>query len=77
MKCDGCPALHKEGFEYPEEYCFLGEEDFEFSDGSIGCRRKSLTKIEKDLKIAREIDCEAFANECGKMVEFFQKEKLI
>lgn len=74
MKCNGCDALIQEGFEYPEDYCGLGEELKEFNDGSVGCNRKSVNKIRKDLEIARKIDNEAFANECGRMVEFWEKE---
>jgi hypothetical protein len=75
MKCINCPALCREGYEYPEEYCFLGEEDIEFKDGSIGCHRKSISKIKRDLKIAREIDAEAFAYEAGRMVKYFDELK--
>lgn len=76
MKCDNCPAQFKEGYEYPGYYCGLGEEDREFYDGSVGCNRKSRNKIKKDLEIVRKIDNEAFAYECGKMVEFWESENM-
>ena len=52
MKCDNCPALRTEGYEYPETYCCVYGEDecFEFKDGSLGCRHR-LATIEKKLAI--------------------------
>jgi len=72
MKCENCPALgNNSGYEHDadEWWCNLGEEDKEFNDGSTGCNRKSLSKIKRDLEIARKIDAEAFATECGKFCE--------
>jgi hypothetical protein len=74
VRCDSCPALLKEGYEYPEGYCGLGEEEKEFFNGTFGCNRRSTTKIEKDLKNAQELEIEAFAEECGRMVEFWENE---
>lgn len=40
MKCENCPALRVEGYEYPEEYCAAGVPEksmVEFRDGT-GCR---------------------------------------
>lgn len=75
MKCDCCPALNNdEGYEHSAEdwWCELGETEHEFKDGSCGCKRKSIEKIKADLKACREIENEAFADECGKMVDFFK-----
>lgn len=41
MKCENCPALRTEGYEYPEEYCaaYVPETSMvDFKDGSCGCR---------------------------------------
>ena len=56
MKCDNCPALATEGYEYPETYCSVYGEDecIEFKDGSLGCRHK-LATIEKRLEQIAEI----------------------
>ena len=50
MKCEDCPALWVDGYEYPQEYCGLEQEEIEFKDGSIGCNRK-LHKIKKLLSV--------------------------
>lgn len=57
MKCDSCPALRTEGYEYPESYCCVYGEDecLEFKDGSLGCRHK-LATIERRLEQLREIE---------------------
>lgn len=52
MKCDCCPAWIDLGtYECPEYVCALMEDDeiLDFKDGSIGCRRKSIAKINKEL----------------------------
>ena len=45
MKCEYCPALKSEGYEYPEYYCSIYPEDdcMEFKDGTLGCRHKRKT----------------------------------
>ena len=48
MKCEQCPALVIEGYEYPEEMCAFGIEGDEFKDGTYGCRKTRKT-IERDL----------------------------
>ena len=57
MKCDNCPALRTEGYEYPETYCALYPEDDcrEFKDGSLGCSHR-LATIEKRLEVVREAE---------------------
>ena len=57
MKCDNCPALKYEGYEYPESYCAVGfeEDSRDFVDGSNGCLHK-LSTIEKRLKHLEEIE---------------------
>ena len=56
MKCEGCPALRQDGYEYPETYCCIypDSECLEFKDGSIGCKHKRKT-IEKRLDEYEEI----------------------
>lgn len=51
MKCEKCPALKKEGFEYPEYYCSIYPEDdcVDFDDGSQGCYHP-LNAIKKALQ---------------------------
>lgn len=51
MKCDNCPALRYEGYEYPEPYCAAGfyEDNRDFADGSEGCLHR-LSTINKRLK---------------------------
>lgn len=56
MKCNQCPALRTEGYEYPESYCLLGAEATrEYADGWSGCYRKlesirkQIDKIEEQL----------------------------
>jgi hypothetical protein len=78
MKCCNCPALRTEGYEYPETYCGLGisdEDTIEFKDGELGCKRISIDKILKDLKIQDEIESEAFAFEAERFVDFMEKER--
>ena len=56
MKCNNCPALRIEGYEYPESYCLLGAETTrEYADGWSGCYRK-LESIKKQIaKIEEQI----------------------
>ena len=51
MKCKNCPALKKEGYEYPEYYCSIYPEDdcVDFDDGSEGCYHP-LIAIKKALQ---------------------------
>lgn len=56
MKCQHCPALRYEGYEYPESYCLLGgEATREYADGWSGCYRKpesirkQINKIEEQM----------------------------
>lgn len=73
MKCDNCYALLQEGYEYPEYYCGLGEYEVEFADGSIGCRRKSVSKIKDDLKTQRELEEPIIIEQMGDMANFFSQ----
>lgn len=75
MKCCHCTALRTEGYEYPEEYCALGisdEETIEFKDGELGCRRRSINKINKDLAIADTIRNEAWLKDAESFVKFME-----
>lgn len=56
MKCNNCPALRTEGYEYPESYCLLGgEQTRTYADGWGGCYRKpdsirkQIAKIEEQM----------------------------
>ena len=77
MRCDCCPAARDDsGYEHSatEYWCAVGEEDVEFKDGSTGCRRRSLTKLDKDIKIISEIESKAFVAECKSFLEFLEKQ---
>jgi len=60
MKCNNCPALRTEGFEYPESYCAAGVPE----DGKMvtddGCRytmRRIAARIDRrDRQAARQYD---------------------
>jgi len=52
MKCNNCPALMTEGYEYPESYCGIGvpeDEWQDFKDNTTGCLKR-MKSIEKELK---------------------------
>lgn len=61
MKCENCPALKTDGYDYPETICSVYGEDeaVEFRDGSIGCRHK-LSTIEKRMKMFEEYQDEFY-----------------
>ena len=42
MKCDRCPALRTEGYEYPEEYCCIGIDGSEY-EADDGCTLHPMT----------------------------------
>lgn len=74
MKCDNCPALYTEGYEYPETNCAIYGEDecIEFKDGSLGCRHHRKT-IEKRLAIHDDYEAhrwdgigESYVKQCKK-----------
>lgn len=53
MRCDRCPALTTEGYEYPIEYCSIGvDEEYgnENSHGEFGCtlHYKTINKMVKE-----------------------------
>ena len=75
MRCDCCPAARDDsGYEHDAEefWCAVGEEEIEFKDGSIGCRRRSVEKLKADIKEASDLEVEAFVEECGKFLEFIE-----
>ena len=52
MRCERCPAIRTEGYEYPETYCSVGVPDNECDEnakGEIGCTLHPKT-IEKRLR---------------------------
>ena len=71
MKCDNCPALRYEGYEYPEPYCAVGfeEESRDFADGSEGCLHR-LSTIEKRLIQLEEIE----SHHWDGIGEFYERE---
>lgn len=76
MKCNHCPALCDDlGYEQSatDSWCALGEEEYEYTNGDIGCKRKSLKKIECDLKLARESESKAFAEDCERFVNWYEE----
>lgn len=78
MRCEHCIALKNDGgYEHDaEEYwCAVGEEEIEFTDGTLGCRRRSVEKLKRDMKVANELECEAFAEECGRFLDFLASEE--
>lgn len=52
MRCENCPALRTEGYEYPESYCSVYSENdplmCEFEDGKCGCTHP-LNAIKKRI----------------------------
>ncbi|MGX8835292.1 hypothetical protein ACWG0P_13915 [Amedibacillus sp. YH-ame6] len=78
MKCDNCPALTNVGtYEYPEYGCYLVDDDdvVEFKDGSLGCRRKSYKKIERDVERQRNIEGEAWRKFAESFVDFASRQE--
>ena len=56
MRCEKCPALAQDGYEYPEYFCYIGipdEETSEDKNGNWGCRY-NRAYIEKHIKIVNE-----------------------
>lgn len=71
MRCDNCPALVWEGYEYPEAHCAVGyeEESRNFADGSEGCLHR-LQTIQKRLKQLEEIELHQWDG----IGEFYERE---
>jgi len=77
IRCIGCVASRSdEGYEHSatEWWCAVGKETIEFADGGLGCHRRSVGKLQKDIKIQSKIESKAFAEECVRMFEFFERE---
>jgi hypothetical protein len=78
MKCEYCIALRNDsGYEHSatEFWCAVGEEEIEFADGSIGCMRRSIQKLKRDIEIQDKIEQEAFAEECGNFIDWINSLK--
>ena len=76
MKCEHCIALRNDsGYEHSatEFWCAVGEEEVEFADGSIGCGRRSIQKLKRDIEIQNKIEEEAFVQECGSFVNWVKE----
>lgn len=80
MRCEECIALKDDsGYEHSatESWCAVGEEEREFADGSVGCMRKSVEKLKRDMKMQAEMENQAFAEECGRFVEFMETQEAL
>lgn len=71
MRCENCPALKTEGYEYPESYCSVYPEDeiFDFDDGS-GCKHPWIA-IKKRIQQNEETEAHQYEG----IVEFYQKQQ--
>ena len=78
MKCENCIALRDDsGYERDatECWCAVGEEDIEFADGSIGCKRRSIQKLKRDIDIQNRIENEAYVKECEKFIDWMEGQR--
>mgnify|MGYP003301849014 CR=1 FL=1 len=76
MRCEHCIALRDDsGYEHnaTEWWCAVGEEEIEFADGTIGCKRRSIQKLKRDIEIQNKIEQEAFIKECGSFVDWVKE----
>ena len=71
LRCENCPALITEGYEYPESYCSVYPEDdwVDFSDGSCGCRHP-LNAINKRIQENEKFESHRYDG----IIEFYQEE---
>lgn len=79
MKCENCIALRNDsGYEHnaTEFWCAVGEEEIEFADGSIGCKRGSIQKLKRDIEAQDKIAEEAFVQECDSFIDWIEREKM-
>ena len=79
MKCDHCIALRNDsGYERDatEWWCAVGEEEKEFADGSVGCNRKSIQKLKRDIVTEDKIEERAFVKECRNFLEYVDQLKV-
>lgn len=73
MRCEHCIALIDDGGyerDATEWWCAVGEEEVEFADGTIGCKRRSIDKLKRDMETQIKIEEEAFVKECDDFWEF-------
>ena len=76
MRCEHCIALRDDsGYEHnaTEWWCAVDEEEIEFADGTIGCKRRSIQKLKRDIEIQNKIEQEAFTKECGSFVDWVKE----
>lgn len=76
MRCEHCIALRDDsGYEHnaTEWWCAVGEGEIEFADGTIGCKRRSIQKLKRDIEIQNKIEQEAFIKECGSFVDWVKE----
>lgn len=77
MLCKNCPAsCDNSGYEHDADdwWCGLGEDMESGYQEECGCKRRSLEKIKRDLKVETEKTNEAFAHECGEMVKYYEEQ---
>lgn len=73
MYCKHCPALVEPYNIYEEEeYCALYEDEREFLNGEVGCLRRSVKKIESDLKNRWSKQAREYAEECEKFTNYME-----
>lgn len=70
MRCENCPALKTDGYEYPQDYCACYPEDdlVDFADGTTGCRHPA-NAIKKKLAILNEFEGKRYEG----ITEFYQE----
>lgn len=51
------------------------EDIIEFKDGSYGCHRKSIKKLEKDIKKQKEIELDAWTKDAKAFVELMEQKE--
>ena len=71
MRCENCPALKTEGYEYPESYCsvYPEVEIYDFDDG-CGCKHP-WNAIKKRMQKNEEAE----AHQYDGIVEFYQEQQ--
>ena len=54
MKCDNCPALRTDGYEYPESYCAAGVPEGGKKRTEYGCRYSAEIIRRRMYRLDRE-----------------------
>lgn len=74
MKCDNCPAMRTDGYEYPENYCAAGvpEDSKMYTDG--GCRYP-LKAIRQRLERRNKMQSHQYDGETDGLEESMKREE--